>query len=124
MPYSEKLADRIRIALEDVPNVEEKKMFRGLAFLVNEKMCINVGPDWIMCRIDPALHDALLEEKACRTMVMKGREYKGYILVNEEDLTRNKDLDFWIGLCLEFNVRAKRSKVGKGAKAAKAVKKK
>lgn len=112
MPYSEKLADRIRIALLDkgVPRVEEKKMFRGVTFMVDDKMCISVGEDRIMCRVDPELHDQLLEEKPCRTMVMKGREYKGYILVNEEDVARNADLDFWIRQCLEFNGRAKASK--------------
>jgi hypothetical protein len=111
MPYSEKLADRIRIALMDIPNVEEKKMFRGMTFMVNDKMCISVGPDRIMCRIDPELHDQLLEEKPCRTMIMKGREYKGYILVNEGDVAKKAELDFWIGLCLDFNERARSSKV-------------
>lgn len=110
MPYSEKLADRIRIALMDIPKVEEKKMFRGLTFMVDDKMCISVGPDRIMCRVDPEVHDQLLEEKPCRTMVMKGREYKGYILVNEDDVAKKKELDFWIGQCLDFNARARSSK--------------
>jgi hypothetical protein len=52
MPYSEKLVDRIRIALIHVPKVEEKKMFRGVTFMVDNKMCISVGPERIMCRID------------------------------------------------------------------------
>jgi len=110
MAYSEKLADRIREALIDVPKVKEKEMFSGVTFMVDDKMCISVGPDRIMCRVDPEIHDQLLEEKACRPMVMKGREYKGYILVNEEDVQRKKELDFWIGVCLDFNARAKRSK--------------
>jgi len=116
MPYSEKLADRIRIALMDVPKVEEKKMFRGMTFMVDDKMCISVGPDRIMCRVDPELHDQLLEEKPCRTMIMKGREYKGYILVNEEDLGKKAELDFWIRQCLDFNGRAKSSKKKKTAR--------
>lgn len=112
MPYSEKLADRIRITLMglNVPKVEEKKMFRGVTFMVDDKMCISVGEDRIMCRVDPDLHDQLLEEKPCRTMVMKGREYKGYILVNEDDLGKKAELDFWIRQCLDFNGRAKSSK--------------
>lgn len=115
MPYSEKLADRIREALVDVPKVKEKVMFSGVTFMVDDKMCISVGPDRIMCRVDPELHDQLLEERACRPMIMKGREYKGYILVNEEDVQRKKELDFWIGLCLDFNARAKSSKKKSGA---------
>ena len=120
MPYSEKLADRIRIALMDmgVPKVEEKKMFRGLTFMVDDKMCISVGPDRIMCRVDPEMHDRLLEEKPCRTMVMKGREYKGYILVNEDDVAKKAELDFWIRQCLDFNERARSSKKPAPAKTA------
>lgn len=125
MPYSEKLADRIRIALMDmdIPRVEEKKMFRGMTFMVDDKMCISVGPDRIMCRVDPEMHDQLLEEKPCRTMIMKGREYKGYILVNEDDLTRKAELDFWIKQCVEFNARAKSSKKTAPAKKTAATKK-
>ncbi|MBN9383281.1 MAG: TfoX/Sxy family protein [Chitinophagaceae bacterium] len=117
MPYSEKLADRVRIALLEMnaPRFEEKKMFRGLTFMVDDKMCISVSGDRLMCRVDPELHDQLLEEKPCRTMVMKGREYKGYILVNEEDVARKADLNFWVRKCLDFNGRAKSSKKGKAA---------
>ncbi len=119
MSYSEKLADRIREALLEVPKVKEKAMFSGVTFMVDDKMCISVGAGRIMCRIDPELQDQLLEEKPCRVMVMKGREYKGYILVNEEDVQRKKELDFWIGLCLDFNVRAKTSKKKPAATAKK-----
>ena len=110
MSYSEKLADRIREALIEVPKVKEKVMFSGVAFMVDDKICICVGPGWIMCRIDPELQDQLLEERPCHVKVMKGREIKGYIVVNEEDVQRKKELDFWIGLCLDFNGRAKSSK--------------
>lgn len=121
MPYSEKLADRIRIVLFDlgIPKVEEKKMFRGVTFMVDDKMCISVSGDRLMCRVDPRLHDQLLEEKPCRTMIMKDREYKGYILVNEEDVAKKAELDFWIKQCLDFNGRAKSSKKGKAAPAKK-----
>jgi len=121
MPYSEKLADRVRIALENVPKVEEKKMFRGLTFMVDDKMCISIGPDRIMCRIDPALHDELLDQKPCRAMIMKGREYKGFILVNEDDVASRKELDFWVEKCLDFNERAKSSKKNKVVAKKKAV---
>ena len=80
MSYSEKLADRIREALIEVPKVKEKVMFSGITFMVDDKMCISVGPGRIMCRIDPELQDQLLEEKPCRVMVMKEREYKDIFL--------------------------------------------
>jgi len=110
MPYSEKLADRVRIALEDIAKVEEKEMFRGLTFMVDDKMCICIGADRIMCRIDPAIHDDLLDQRPCRSMSMKGKEYKGFILVDESDVASNRDLDFWVKCCLDFNPHAKSSK--------------
>lgn len=110
MPYSEKLAGRIREALAEVPKVEEKKMFRGLAFLVNGKMCVNVSGEELMCRFDPALQDELAEKNGFRTMVMKGKVYKGYGYISQDAIKSKKDFTYWINLCLEFNSKAKASK--------------
>ena len=110
MAYNEKLAKKIREALLKVPNVEEKKMFSGVTFMVNNKMCITVGENEIMCRIDPALHEASIEKKGCRTLIMKGREYKGWVLISEEGMKTKKDFDYWISLSLDFNKKAKASK--------------
>jgi TfoX/Sxy family transcriptional regulator of competence genes len=113
MAYSEKLAGRIREALADVANVEEKKMFRGIAFMVNDKMCVTVGDNEIMCRVDPALHEMLITKNGCSTVMMRNREYKGWIHVSEEGIQSKKDFDYYMKLALEFNVKAKRSKRGK-----------
>jgi TfoX/Sxy family transcriptional regulator of competence genes len=110
MAYNEKLTNRVREALADVKKVEEKKMFSGITFMVDGKMCISVGDDRIMCRIDPAIHEEAIQKKGCRTMEMKGKEYKGYVYVNEESLKTKKDLDYWTGLALDFNKKAKASK--------------
>ena len=67
MAYDEKLADRVREALAHLPKVEEKRMFRGVTFMVNGKMCVSVGDDRIMCRIDPAVHEEAVEKEGCRT---------------------------------------------------------
>ncbi|MFL5809053.1 MAG: TfoX/Sxy family protein [Flavisolibacter sp.] len=113
MAFNEKLTSRIRTALADLPRVEEKRMFRGVTFMVDGKMCISAGDDRIMCRIDPALHEEAIKRKGCRTVEMKGREYKGYVYVNEEDISSKKDFDYWISLALDFNKRAKASKKGR-----------
>lgn len=109
MPYSEALAERVRFALTDVHSVEEKKMFGGLAFLVNEKMCINAGENRLMFRIDPAIHQDVLKREGCRTVTMKGRDYQGYVYVSEEGLRTKEDFDYWIGLALDYNKKAKAS---------------
>jgi TfoX/Sxy family transcriptional regulator of competence genes len=107
MAYDEKLAARIREALVHLRKVEEKKMFRGLTFMVNGKMCVCVSGNEMMCRYDPASQEEAAEKKGYRPMIMKGREYKGFGYVSQEAIKNKKDFDYWINLCLEFNKKAK-----------------
>lgn len=113
MAYNEKLADRIRAALAHLPKVEEKKMFSGVTFMVNGKMCVCVSGDEMMCRFDPALQETAVEKNGFRTMIMKGREYKGWGFISEAGIKSKKDFDYWVGLSLDFNKRAKASKKSK-----------
>ena len=111
MAANENLVNRIRKALENTQKVKEKTMFRGLTFMVDDKMCISVSDHHIMCRIDPSIHNEVIASNSgCQTMKMKGRELKGYVLVEEDAITNKKELDYWIGLSLDFNERAKSSK--------------
>jgi TfoX/Sxy family transcriptional regulator of competence genes len=115
MSYDTKLADRIREYLAGFPKltIEEKKMFSGLAFIVNGKMCINVSHDNIMCRFDPALQEEVAEKNGFLPMIMKGRELRSYCYVSPEGYTKKKDFEYWVNLCLSFNVKAKASKKAK-----------
>ena len=106
MPYDAALANRVRAALGRARPVEEKKMFGGLTFMVRGRMCVSVGKDRIMCRIDPAIHDAALRRRGCRTVVMKKREYRGFVHVSGEALQTSSDLDYWVGLALDYNDKA------------------
>jgi hypothetical protein len=63
MAYNQVLKDRVKTALAHLPHVEEKQIFGGRAFMVNRKMCISVGKDRIMCRIDPAIHEQALKRR-------------------------------------------------------------
>jgi TfoX/Sxy family transcriptional regulator of competence genes len=110
MSYDEVLAGRVRAALEHVRGVEEKRMFGGITFMVGGKMCLSVGKDRVMCRIDPAIHDTLLEREGCRVVIMKGREYRGYVYVDGKAVGTKRDLDDWVGLALDYGKRAKSSK--------------
>ncbi len=110
MAYDEKLADKIRKAIAHLPHIKEKKMFGGLAFMVDEKMCITAGANRIMCRIDPAIHKEAIKRKGCLTVMMRGREYKGYVHVDKDSIKNKKDFDYWIGLALDYNKIAKASK--------------
>ena len=103
MAHNELLTQRVREAICHLDNVQEKKMFRGITFMINNKMCFSTGDDRLMCRIDPTIHDELLQTKDCETMRMKGKEYRGWIYVNERNLKNKKEFEFWINLVLNYN---------------------
>ena len=112
MAYNEKLAARIRIYLEGLPNlkVEEKEMFKGLAFLVNGKMCINVSGEDLMCRYDPALEAEVSRRAGFQPMIMRGKQLRGYCYVSEDGYKLKANFEYWLKLCLDFNAKAKASK--------------
>jgi TfoX/Sxy family transcriptional regulator of competence genes len=103
MAVNEALLCRVRAALDREMPVVEKKMFGSIVFMVRGKMCVGVGRDRLMCRIDPAVHDEALERKGCRTVVMKGRQYRGYVHVEAQAVPSRRELDFWISLSLDYN---------------------
>lgn len=107
MAFNEQLSNRIREALEAVPGVSEKRMFGGICYMVNDKMCVGVAGDEMMCRIGEEQYEQALERNGCREMVFTGRPMKGYVFVSEEGMRSKKDFDYWIGLCLAFNPQAK-----------------
>jgi TfoX/Sxy family transcriptional regulator of competence genes len=113
MAYNKKLANRIREKLEFLDNIDEKLMMGGLTFMYNNKMCIGIIADEMMCRIDPALHEDAIEKNGCRTMDFTKRLMKGYVMVNEDGIRTKKEFDYWINLCVAFNSKAKSSKKSK-----------
>jgi TfoX/Sxy family transcriptional regulator of competence genes len=110
MSYNTKLADRVREAFMNLPDVEEKEMFRGVCFMVNGKMCTCVSRDELLCRIGAEKMEAALEHDYSRQMIMGSRIAKDFIFISEDGFRNQKDFDHWIKLCLEFNPVAKASK--------------
>ena len=111
MAYSESLAQQVRaiLATELPPNVfeeevEEKKMFGGLAFMVRGKMTVTVsserGQDLVMVRIGKELEKQVLPKNGASVTLMKGRLYHGYI---DLDVEGQKELSYWIKLALSCN---------------------
>ena len=81
MAYDEKLADRVREVLQRRRGVSEKKMFGGLAFLVNGHMACGVQGDDLMVRVGPDAYDAALKKAGTRPMDFTGRPLKGMVYV-------------------------------------------
>lgn len=111
MAYDEALAEKVKTYLTNYQEmkVEEKKMFGGIAFLVNGKMCINVTDTNLMCRFDPALQQEISARTGFEPMVMRGRLLDGYCYVRPEGFETTKDFDFWMKLCLDYNPLARPS---------------
>lgn len=109
MAYDELLADKIRLELDKKKVAyEEKKMFGGLCFMVDDKMCVGIIKDEMMARIDPEVEEEALTKRGARPMDFTGRPMRGYLNIEQEGL--DEDMEYWIDLCLDFNPRAKSSK--------------
>ncbi len=112
MAYDTNLADKVREFLAEIPDleIEEKEMFAILNFMVNGKTCVCVSREKLMLRFDPKLQEELSERNGYETMLMKGREYKGYCYINPTGFSNKKDFEYFINLCLDYNKISKESK--------------
>ena len=97
MAYDEDLADRIRELIEDEPNVVEKKMFGGLAFLINGNMAVAAsGQGGILVRVDPEESASLMAKTKAYPMEMRGRSMRGWLRVDGEHVRTNPQLTKWV----------------------------
>ena len=124
MAYNEKLADMTRELISQThKNVEEKAMFGGLCFMVNDKMCVGVEKERLMVRLDPEKYDEVMEKEGCKPMDFTGKIRKGFVFVDVDVLTTKKKLEYWVKLALEYNKIAKASKKKSSKKTTKKNKK-
>jgi TfoX/Sxy family transcriptional regulator of competence genes len=96
MAYDEALATRVRSLVASADGVVEKKMFGGLAFLVNGNMSVGVHGSELIVRIDPGETDAALREPGARIFDITGRPMKGWLLVAAQSLAEKKVLTDWV----------------------------
>jgi TfoX/Sxy family transcriptional regulator of competence genes len=96
MAYDDALADRVRELISARPNVSERKMFGGIAFMVGGNMAVGVSGDELMVRLDPADSDQALTEDGVRVFDMTGRPMKGWILVSAERTSDEAGLSEWV----------------------------
>ena len=80
-------------------------MMGGLIFMVNDKMCVGVMKDEMMCRIDPGVEKIALEKTGCRPMDFSGRPMKGWLLVGPEATRTARGFKEWIDFALERTKR-------------------
>jgi TfoX/Sxy family transcriptional regulator of competence genes len=111
MAFDEHLADRIRNVLKERRvRSDEKKMMGGLCFMVKDKMTAGIIDNKLMARIDPEIYEQALKKKGCKEMDFTGKPMKGYVFIEPKGIDLDKDLEYWIDLCLAYNPKAKSSK--------------
>jgi hypothetical protein len=102
MAYDPGLAERIRELLRDRHDVVEKKMFGGIAFMLQGHMAVGIAGDALMARVGPDRHADALRSPHVRPMDFTGRPMKGYVFVDPAGLADDAELQRWIDACAAF----------------------
>lgn len=102
MTYDEKLANRIRELLAELPNIEEKKMMGGLCFMYKGKMSSGVEKEDLIVRVIDSKYQTSLMKPHCRKMDFTGKVLSGFLYVDKEGIETEKQLRFWLELGIEF----------------------
>jgi TfoX/Sxy family transcriptional regulator of competence genes len=111
MAYDEHLAERIRELVAGERGLSEKRMFGGLAFLVNGNMAVSAsGQGGLLVRVDPADTAALVQRAHVQPFVMRGREMHGWLRVDTEGVRTKRQLSSWVahGVAYARSLPAKR----------------
>lgn len=103
MAYDQRLAERIREALADEPDVTEMTMFGGLAFLIGGHMAVAASAQGgLLVRVDPKQSEALMARTSATAMEMRGRPMAGWLRVGSDDLRTKRQLAKWVDLGAAF----------------------
>ena len=103
MAYDEDLADRVRELLSGQRSLEEKRMFGGLAFLINANMAVAVsGQGGLLVRVPPDDTDKLVDGKHVSPMVMSGRETRGWLRVAADGVKTKRQLQKWVSQGVDY----------------------
>jgi hypothetical protein len=103
MAYDTELADRIRELVAVEKGVDEKRMFGGLAFLINGNMSVAAsGRGGLMVRVPPDETETLLGRDHVEPMVMAGRETRGWLRVSPDGVKTKRQLQSWVGRGVDY----------------------
>ncbi len=102
MAFDLTLAERMRKQLGKRKSLAEKKMFGGLAFLLNGNMCCGVHSDEMIVRLDPSQTEQALRERHTRIFDLSGRPMKGWILVQAGGLKTEPALAKWVEIGVKY----------------------
>ncbi len=102
MAFDESLAARIRQSLARRKNVEDKKMFGGIGFLLNGNLLVGVWKDSLIARIGPDEYEDAVLEPHVKEFDITGKPMKGWVLVEPQGVVDDEQLNEWIQRALKF----------------------
>ncbi|HEU4568090.1 MAG TPA: TfoX/Sxy family protein [Marmoricola sp.] len=103
MAYDEALAARIRDLVQGEPGLTEKRMFGGLAFLVDGNLAVSAsGQGGVLLRCDPAATGDHVDGERVRRFEMRGREMDGWLHLDDEAVATDADLQRWVEVGLAY----------------------
>jgi TfoX/Sxy family transcriptional regulator of competence genes len=102
MVYDKSLAARIRKVLSRRKNISEKKMFGGIAFLLNGNICVGVWKEFLIVRVGPDQYEEALAEPCVKEFDMTGRAMKGWIMVDAEGTEPDQEIRWWVKSAVKF----------------------
>ena len=102
MAYDEGLAQRMRQARAVIPDIDEKKMFGGIGFLLNGNMACGVNKDDLIVRVGPEAYESALAESHTKEFDMTGRPMKGWVVVRPGGYETDEALKSWVQRGVDF----------------------
>ena len=102
MAYDEGLAQRMREALATIHDIDEKKMFGGIGFLLNGNMACGVNKDDLIVRVGPEAYETALAEPHTKEFDMTGRPMKGWVVVRPTGYETDEALKGWVQRGVDF----------------------
>lgn len=102
MAFDPGLSQRVREVLGERPGLTERKMFGGLAFLLDGKMFVGIVGGALMAWVGPERHQDALAQPNVREMDFTGRPMKGYVYIDPPGLAEDRDLVAWVFWCASY----------------------
>ncbi|WP_433384073.1 TfoX/Sxy family protein [Actinoplanes sp. CA-142083] len=103
MAYDQELADRIREIVQREPGLTEKRMFGGLAFLLNGNMAVSASSKGgLLLRVDPADTPTLTQRPEAGRFEMRGREMDGWLRIDPSGLDTDEELERWVSIGVRY----------------------
>lgn len=102
MSYDSRLAERLANVIASRSDMKQKKMFGGIAWLLNGNVCVGIHKEWLVIRIGIDRAGLVLKEPHAKPMDITGKPMKGWIMVSPDGLESDADLKRFVGMAIAF----------------------